>query len=218
MAYITALVLQHNNDQFINGGIAPGVLQLIPTPNSGGYVFADYWAVPVTDGVVSSWQWVVTTPDDATPPDPQAVHAVRIQSSQTRDDWYVYGISTRYQQASESAECCDSPGYDMLTDIPDFMPCQSLCANSDGNQFGVVGLPSPDTGTYTANGYYNGTALPEITGATAAALVTNLNGNGSWAAIGTWSSTVDNLTLSVVGAAVADPQEPNTLCMLVTLA
>lgn len=216
MAYITALVLQHNNDQFINGGVDPGTLQLIPTPNSGGYVSGDFWAVPVTDGVVSSWQWVVTSPDSTDKPDPQAVHAVRIQSTNTRDDWYVYGISTRYIQASESAECCDSPGYDMLINIPDFVPCQALCANSDGNQFGAFGLPAPDGGTYTANGYYNGTALPQVTGATAAALVTALNLNGSWNAIGTWSTTADSLTLLVVGGAVSDPQSPNTLCMSVT--
>lgn len=214
--YITALVLQHNNDQFINGGINPGTLQLIPTPASGGYVSGDYWAVPVSAGVVSAWQFIVTEPDSTTKPDPQAVHAVRIQSNQTRDDWYVFGISTRYIQASKSAECCESPGYDMLTNIPNFVPCQELCANSAGNQFGVLGLPSPDAGTYAANGYYNGTALPQVTAATAAALVTALNLSAPWFAIGTWAKTADNLTLTVTGAVVSDPQEPNILCAAVS--
>lgn len=216
MAYVAALVLQRNNDQFIDGGITPGVVELIPTPNSGGYVFADYWAVPVTDGVVSSWQWTPTTPGSTTKPTAQSIHAVRINSNNTRDDWYVLGTSTEYQLASKSAECCDSPAYNMPSTISNIAPCQSLCANSDGNQFGVFGLPAPDGGTYTANGFYNDVALPEVTGASAAALVTALNLNGTWAAIGTWATTEDGLTLTVTGAAVEDPQDPNVLCVLVT--
>jgi len=218
MAYITALVLQHDNDQFINGGINPGVLQLIPTPLSGGYVFADYWAVPVTDGIVSSWQYIPTTPNALTKPDPQAVHVVRINSNNVADTWWVFGNSTEYNFASRDAECCTSPGLAMPTTIANIAPCQALCANDDGNQFGAFGLPSPDGGTYVANGTYNGTALPQVTGATAAALVIALQANASWGAIGTWAKTADNLTLTVTGAAVSDPQDPNILCVVITFA
>jgi hypothetical protein len=217
MSYITALLLQRNNDQYINGGIAPGKIDLIPTPASGGYVFADYWAVPTTDGIVSGWQYIPTTPGALTKPDPQAVHAVRINSTQAPDTWWALGNSTQYNFASKDAECCTSPGLSMPTTISNIAACQPLCANSDGNQFGAFGLPSPDTGTYTANGSYNGTVLPQITGATAAALVIALQANASWGAIGTWAKTADNLTLTVTGAAVADPQDPNTLCVIVTM-
>lgn len=217
MSYISALILQHNNDQFINGGIAPGTIKLIPTPLNGGYVFGDYWAVPLTDGIVSSWQFVPCSPGDLQKPDPQAVHAVRINSTVISDTWYALGNSTEYIDASKDAECCQSPGLAMPSSIANIAACQSLCANDDGNQFGIFGLPAPDTGTYTANGYYNSVALPQVTAATPALLVTALNGNASWNAIGTWSSPDNALILEVVGAAVADPQDPNTLCVIVTL-
>lgn len=216
MAYIPALVLQYNNDQYINGGVSPGTIKLIPTASQGGYVVEDVWAVPLTDGIVSSWQWVTTSPDSTDKPSASSVHAVKINSYNTSDSWIVLGTSTFWMQASADADCCYSPSFDMPTTISDIAACQALCANDDGNQFGVFGLPSPDGGTYTANGIYNDTALPEVTGATAAALVTALNLDASWFAIGTWAKTVDNLTLTVTGAAVSDPQDPNILCVIVT--
>lgn len=210
--YIPALVLQYNNDQFINGGIAPGTIKLIPTPNSGGKVFGDYWAVPVSGGIVSAYEFIPCSPDATDKPDPQAVHAVRITG--TPDTWWCLGTSTQYIAASSDAECCVSPSADMPTSINNLAACQILCGDGDGNQFGVFGLPSPDGGTYTANGFYNDDALPEVTGSTAAALVTALNANGSWAAIGTWAKTSDNLTLTVTGSAA--PDVPNVLCVVIT--
>lgn len=214
--FIQALVLQKNNDLYLNGGISPGTIQLIPTANQGGYVFSDYWAIPVAGGIVSGLDYEPCEPGDLDKPDPQAFHVVRISSTKERDSWVILGNSTQYMDASQSAECCESPGYDMPTTDFNIFPCQELCADDDGNQFGAFGLPYPDGGTYTINGFYNGTALPQITGAAASNLVTNLNANGSWNAIGTWAKTDDNLTLTVTGAAVSDPQDPNTLCLLVT--
>lgn len=216
MSYIPALVLQYNNDQYINGGIAPGTIKLIPTAGSGGNVFGDYWAVPVTDGVVSSWQWVPTTPGSTDKPTVQSIHAVRINSFNVADNWYVLGTSTNYRNAGSDADCCLSPHSDMPTTISNIPACQALCADDDGNQFGAFGLPSPDGGTYTANGSYNDVALPQVTGATAAALVTALNLSAPWEAIGTWAKTADNLTLTVTGGAVSDPQDPNIACVIVT--
>lgn len=213
--YIPALVLQYNNDNYINGGTSPGVIKLIPTPSSGGVVFGDYWAVPVAgSGIVTAYEWVPCEPDATAKPDPQAVHAVRINSTQNADNYYCLGTSTQYIAASSDAECCVSPSADMPTTISNVIAYQTLCGNSDGNQLGVFGLPYPDGGTYTANGYYNSTALPQVTGATADDLVTALNGNGSWSAIGTWSKTADNLTLIVTGSTAPTP--PNTLGVLVT--
>lgn len=213
--YIPALVLQYNNDQYMNGGVAPGTIKLIPTPNSGGYVFSDYWAVPVTGGIIGGYEFVPCTPGATDKPDPQAVHAVRIDTTNQANTYWVLGTSTQYIAASSDAECCVSPSADMPTTIADIAPCQTLCDNSDGVAFGVFGLPSPDGGTYTANGVLNDDALPEVTAATAAALVTALNLNATWAAIGTWAKTSDNLTLTVTSASAA-PSTPDVLCVLVT--
>lgn len=224
--YIPALVIQYNNDVFINGGIDPGTIKLIPTPSSGGNVFDDYWAVPVSDNIVSGFEYVPCAPGATSKPTPQAFHVVRINSTQVADNWYVYGTSTQYIQASKDAECCASPGFSMPTDISDIAACQSLCANSDGYGFGVFGLPSPVGGgsNLRATGYYTVTAtgvtttLPGISSPTAAQLATALNGNASWALVGEWSVTSDGLTLSVVqDALLTNTQEPNVVCVLVEI-
>lgn len=226
MAYISALVIQHNNDVFINGGIDPGEIQLIPTPESGGYVFSDYWAVPVAgEGIVTSFNYEVCAPGDTTKPDAQAFHVVRINSTQSRDSWYVNGTSTNYRGASRDVECCESPAYDMPTTISDVAPCQALCANSDGYGYGVFGLPSPiGAGTLSASGFYTvaatgvTTTLPTITAATAGALATALDANGTWATVGDWTASGDGLTLEVTQDAVLDdPQAPNIVCVLVQI-
>lgn len=224
--YIPALVLQYNNDQYINGGIDPGTVKLIPTPQSGGFVFADYWAVPVSLGIVSSYEFIPCAPGDTTKPDPQAVHSVRINSTTSRDSYYVLGTSTQYIQASKDAECCVSPGYDMPTVITDIASCQALCANSDGYGFGVFGIPSPVGGgeDIVATGYYTVTAtgvtttLPSISSPNAATMANNLNVNATWAEVGQWSVTEDGLTLTVVqDALLANTQEPNVVCVLLQI-
>lgn len=227
MAYISALVIQHNNDVFVNGGIDPGEIQLIPTPESGGYVFSDYWAVPVAgEGIVTSFNYDVCAPGATVKPDPQAFHVVRINSTQSRDSWYVNGTSDNYRGASRDAECCESPAYDMPTTISDVAPCQALCANSDGYGYGVFGLPSPIGGgeQLTATGWYHVTAtgvntqLPSISAATAGALATALDGDATWATVGDWTASGDGLTLEVVqDALLADLQAPNIVCVLVQL-
>ena len=226
--YISALVLQYNNDNYINGGIDPGIIKgNIPTPSSGGYAFADYWAVPVSgEGIVSAYEWVPCTPGDVTAPDPQAVHAVRINSTQGPDTWYLYGTSTQYNQASSDAECCVSPGFDMPTVITDIAGCQLLCANGDGYGFGVFGLPSPIGGgqNLRATGYYTvaatgvTTTLPGISSPTAAQLAQALNVNATWATVGQWSATSDGLTLTVIqDALLTNTQQPNIACILVQI-
>lgn len=225
--FIPALVLQYNNDQYINGGIDPGTIKLIPTPNQGGYAYGDYWAFPVAgNGIVSSYNFIPCAPGDTDAPDSQAVHAVRINSTQNRDDFYVLGTSLQYIQASQDAECCVSPGFDMPTVIDDIAPCQALCPNADGYGFGVFGIPSPvggsqdvrATGTYTVAATGVSTTLPGETAPTAAALPGVLNGNASWAAVGEWAVSGDGLTLTVIQDAIlANTQEPNIACVLVQL-
>lgn len=227
--YIPALILQKNNDQYINRGIDAGIVGLIPSPDSGGAVFGDYWASPVDGDIVSALEYTPCAPDAATPPTPQAFHVVRInavnQNGPGADTYYVLGTSTQYIQASKDAECCESPGYALPTTKPDFAPCQSLCANSDGYGFGIWGLPSPigggnlrATGFYTVAATGTTTTLPGISSPSAAQLAVALNGNATWAAVGEWTVTSDGLTLKVIQDAVlANTQEPNIACVLVQI-
>jgi len=218
MSYITALVFQKNNDQFIGNppGIGQGRLELIPTPDSQGYVFADYWAVPLTDGIVSSWQYIPKKASDVTKPDPQAVAVVRINAYNNPDTYYVLGTSTDYMNASTDVDCCTSPARAMPTAVNPIAPCQALCADSNGNQFGAFGIPT-DTGTYLIAGYYNGVALPNLSAAAAPTIPITMNANATWKAIGTWAISGDGLTLTVTGAAVSNPDAPNVLCVSLTL-
>lgn len=214
--FIQVLVLQKNNDVYMDAGISPGTLQLVPTPESGGLVDSDYWAVPVTDGIVSSFQYIPTSPNDLVKPDPQAIHVVRISSSKTRDDWYVVGNSLQYQFASKDAECCESPAFTMPSSTPNVVPCQNICSNAAGAFIAYLGLPTLGAGqAYFPQGYLNGVAL---TGASAAgyattgALLTFLNANwlnGNLAA--TWAVSGDSLTLTNTLSG-GDDNDPDVLC------
>jgi hypothetical protein len=220
MSYIQALVVQKNNDIYLNGGISPGELQLIPTPSNGGFVFGDYWAVPVTDGIVSGFQYIPTVSNALTKPDPQAFHVVRIQTTAQKDDWYVFGNSVEYMDASRDAECCTSPGLSMPTAIGNFVPCQNICADSLGVFTATLGLPTIQGGkSYLPQGYFNGVALtaPNPVGyTTTAALLVFLNANwlnGNLAA--TWAVSADHLTLTNTLSG-GDSDAPDVLCAAVT--
>lgn len=217
--FISASVLQYNNDVYVNGGVNPGKTLLIPTPNSGGYVFSDYWATPIGEGIVSGYNYTPCEAADATKPDPQSFHVVRINSTQSRDDWYAYGTSRNYMDASDDAECCASPARDMPTDIPDAAACQSICSNSAGAFLAVLGLPTLGAGEkYFPFGTFNGVALASASGAGYAnktALLVFLNANwlnGNLA--GTWAITADGLTLTNTLSG-GDDSDPDILCAAV---
>ncbi len=203
--FIPALVIKHNNSVFLTSDLEVGVTMSIPTPGAGGVIDGDYWAVPISDyGVVTGFNFEPTTPDalqeDA--PTLQSFHVFRLISRFGNDVWYVRGTTTTdaespanagYIEASQDAECCDATPRTLPTDVPGLYPCQTACEwNADSNYFFVLGLPT-DIGTYTGNGYLNGEALPQITGATGAAIQTALN--ASWTNVGspnvaiTWTVT-----------------------------
>ncbi len=223
MAFIPALVIQDLSTVQINSATgAIGVTQNIPTPASGGFIDGDYWATPQTSfGIVGTgFKYTPCSASSTDSPDAQSFHVVRIinQNSNNPSDVYVLGTSVDYNQASEFADCCgtSSPAVVMPTsaDLPVIAPCTILCNQDDnGDYFGVFAAPTPDTGTYAANGYYNDTALPQVTGATVAALTTALNNNGSWSAIGTWTNP-SGATL-VVTQSGADGTD--VLCMVITV-
>lgn len=215
MAYIPALIIQQESSVFIDSATGVvGQTMLIPTPSSGGQVDSDYWATPVNGfGIVGTgFKYTPTTPGSLAKPHAQSFHVVRIiRDSKESTDWYALGNSTQYRNASEDVECCTSPPFIMplASSLPVFAPCSVICNQNDaGLYFEVFAAPTPDTGTYTANGYYNDVALPQITGATVAALVTALNSNGTWAAIGTWTNP-SGATLIVTQAA---GDGTNTIC------
>lgn len=216
MSYIAASVLQKNNDVYLNGGVNPGKTLLIPTPNSGGYVNSDYWATPIGEGIVSGYSYTPCEAADAVKPDPQSFHVVRIQSSQTRDDWYAYGTSRNYMDASEDAECCASPARDMPTAIPNAAACQSICSDANGVFTAVLGLPILGAGQkYFPFGTFNGVALTAASGAGYAnktALLAFLNANWTNGNLNnTWAVSSDNLTLTNTLSGGSD-SDPDVLC------
>lgn len=220
MAWIPALVIQQEGSVYIDSATGVvGQTMLIPCPSSGGQVDSDYYATPVVDfGIIGTgFKYTPTTPNDVSPPTPQSFHVVRIIKNDQSTDWYALGNSTQYSNASEDVECCTSPPAIMplASTLPVFAGCQTLCNTNDaGLYIGVFAAPTPDTGTYSAKGYYNDVALPTVTGATVAALVTALNSNGSWNAIGTWTNP-SGATL-IVTQAVGDGT--NVLCASFTVA
>jgi hypothetical protein len=202
MAYIPALIVQYDNDVYLNEDGTIGQTMLIPTPSSGGVVDDDYWAVPVSLGVVTGFNYQSTTAGSTTQPEGsngQAFHVVRIVSKNVPDDWYALGTSTDYINASQEAECCseDSPPDVMPTTQPVLAPCQVLCdTNTGGLYIGVWGIPTPDLATYHVRGFIDGVAAPQVNSATAAGLAGALNGSGPWAAVGTWSVSGTTLTVT----------------------
>ena len=194
--YIPALVIKRNNDVYLTPDLEVGVMMSIPTPGAGGSIDGDYWAVPISDyGVVTGFNFVPTTSDAPASEAPtlQSFHVFRLvnQTPLTDQVWWVRGTTSfdsaspgndGYIQVSQQAECCADDQSSLPTDVPGLYPCQVACEfDANGAYFVILGLPT-DEGTYTANGYINGEALPQITGATGAALQTALN--SSWTNVG----------------------------------
>lgn len=225
--YISALVIKHNNDVYLTPDLEVGVTMSIPTPGAGGVIDGDYWAVPISNyGVVTGFSFVPTTPDNNTEPTLQSFHVFRLTTRFGNDVWYVRGTTTfdgaspaepGYIEASADAECCDATPRLLPTTVAGLYPCQVACEfGADGNYFFILGLPT-DVGTYTGNGYLNGEALPQITGATAAAIETALN--ASWDGVGspnvviTWTVT-NGIAKGVITAGGGE----DTLCAKITSA
>lgn len=221
--FIPALVIKHNNSVFLTPDLEVGVTMPIPTPGAGGVIDGDYWAVPISDyGVVTGFNFEPTTPNDTEPPTLQSFHVFRLISRFGNDVWYVRGSTTTdgespandgYIQAAQDAECCSETPATLPTDVPLMQPCQTACEwDVDGNYFFIVALPT-DGGTYTGNAYLNGEQLPEITGATAAALRTQMasqwTNQGSPQIAITWTVLNDNTIKGVITAGDGE----DTICV-----
>lgn len=199
---ISALVIKHNNDVFENpSALSVGTIMDIPTQGAGGVLDGDFWAVPITDNVVSGFNFIPCAPTDTDAPTAQSFHVFRLTNRFGYDSWYVRGKTTGtdngspatygYIEAAADAECCSATPRVLPTDVPVIAPCQTMCEfDSNGKYFAIFSLPAL-TGNlrYYPYGYYNdalGDAATATGYATADLLLSFLN-SGSWGAIGTWT-------------------------------
>ena len=210
---ISALVIKHNNDVFENtGSLTVGTIMDIPTQGAGGVLDGDFWAVPITDNVVSGFNFIPCAPTDTDAPTAQSFHVFRLTSRFGYDSWYVRGKTTGtdngspvtygYIEAAADAECCSATPRVLPIDVPVIAACQTMCEfDADGKYFGVFPLPTL-TGNlrYYPYGYFNdvlGTAATALGYATPDLLLSFLN-SGTWGAIGTWTFTDAGKTIAKV--------------------
>lgn len=191
MAYINAVALQKNYSVYINDDYTVGLaITDLPTPASGATIDSDYWAVPVTDGVVSGFNYTATTAANTDAPDAQAFHVVRISMKigGGSDFWYIIGTSSEYSSDANAADCCatDSP-VELPSGLPTVLPCQVICQqDGNGNYIGILGTPSlPEGEEYEGLGIFNGSDLTTIFASTLDNLVTQANLH--WGSAGTWT-------------------------------
>lgn len=204
-SFISALVIKHNLDVYMNtDSLTAGVTMPIPSIGAGGVPDGDFWAEPITDGVVSGFNFIPVDANNInTAPTSQSFRVFRLVNRFGNDSWYVVGTTTQatagspaacgYIQASNDAECCavspcHLPG---ASAIPVFAPCQTMCEwDTNSLYFAEFGLPVL-TGNlrYYPYGYFNGVLLTAgvSTGyITKTSLLAFLN-SGTWGAIGTWT-------------------------------
>lgn len=164
--YISGLVIKHGNETFLDTNLVDfGLIMSIPTPGAGGQIDGDYWAVPITEGVVSGFDYVPKAPNAAIPPTPQSFAVFRLITNPgtANDKWWVRGTTLQYIASAAAAECCDTP-IPLPTDTPELAPTQLLCErNGAGQTFAVFGIPTPPSGgRYYAYAYFNNVALTDL--------------------------------------------------------
>lgn len=209
--YIPVVVIQYNNQvYFCDGGIYYGSLQQVPCPASNQVKYdGDFWAVPVVNfDLVSGFTFVPRSLNSTSPPTVQSFETFRLieVNGDGANYWYVLGTSADW--TASCAVCCSDAAIPMPTDLPILAPEQVMCILPVVNgvqgtkYFSVWGLPTLPGGAfgYVPVGYYNNVKLPAgTTGgyATTTELLAFLNGNAEWSAIGTWTVSSDNITLTV---------------------
>lgn len=203
-SFISAKVIKHNNHTFIDEDGVVGSIMPIPTPQGGGVLDGDYWAVPITDhGVFTSFNYYIASPTDDTPPSLDSFHVFRMYRAKAdgRDSWYVVGRTTYpglgspaengYVQASSDAECCAVSPRQLPTTVPFIAGCQLMCTwDANSKYFAIYGAPTLiGNQRYYPNGYVNGVKITGQTAtgyATTGTLLTFLN-SGITGALGTWT-------------------------------
>lgn len=214
--FIPALVIKHNNEVFMNTDtLTAGVTMSIPTPGAGGVIDGDYWAEPITDNVVSGFNFIPCAPTDTDAPTSQSFHVFRLISRFGNDSWYVRGKTTGtdngspatygYIQVAQDAECCSDTPRLLPTDTPFIAPCQTMCEfDADGKYFAIFALPILTSNyRYYPAATFNGVQLTAGTStgyATKSDLLTFLTTN--WSSVGTWAyADTDQTILKVTQTA-----------------
>lgn len=203
-SFISALVIKHNLDVYMNtDSLTAGVTMPIPTIGAGGVPDGDFWAEPITDNVVSGFNFIpVDSTNINTAPTSQSFRVFRLVNRFGNDSWYVRGTTTQadggspascgYIQASNDAECCAADPCTLPTDIPVMAPCQTMCEwDANSLYFAEFALPVLTLNyRYYPYGYFNGTLLTAGTATgyvSKTSLLAFLN-SGAWGAIGTWTA------------------------------
>lgn len=205
-----------------------GVQMEIPCPDnaSGGQIDGDFYAVPVNEGIFDGFNFKAYNPADPTalPPTPSSFPVVKISNRYSNDDWYVLGTSVQY--VASCAACCGTTPVPMpgMVAIPLQPGCQVMCQWNDGTlqqYFAAIGLPGLILNKrYYPYGNFNNIALPlanSVGYVSTATLLTFLNTattttvspttglttytGGGWGIVGTWTASVDGLTLTVTQTA-----------------
>jgi len=206
---ITALVLEKNDNVFINSEVSVGAIMQVPTPDGGAFVDGDYWAVPINFGVYGGWNLIpynLSNPAENTAPTIDSYAVTRISKNPLpsgTSDWYVIlGTSTAYITASNGGTALATV-WPSRSHTEDLLPvCQVMDqVDANGNYFATLGIPSKDLDPTTIETYFpfgslNGVELTAATAngySTTAALLSFLN--TSWSSVGTWTKTSDDLTL-----------------------
>ncbi len=203
---ITALVLDKQDIQYVNNEQSVGSIQSVPTPDGGAVVDGDVWAIPVNDGVYAGWQFLPYNPSNAeenTAPDAFSVRCTKLSSSVSSDWWIVLGTSAAYVVAAAGGTALPIV-WPSLIHTSDLLPVCQTIANQDqaGNYVASIGLPTIAGGTtyypfgwLTRNGVTTALTTASSSGySTSAALLSFLN-SGTWANVGTWTKTSDDLTV-----------------------
>ena len=209
MAFTQALVIQQDSVLYINSDGSYGFVTAIPTTASGARIDTDYWASPVNQqGIVGKGlKFTSCSLLDTNKPDPQSFRVVRIISDRQSTDWYLLGTSLQFIATCYDVEIGRSATPVLMpTAIVNIIPSQVIRSQAKATGLYTAYLAASNQlagQRYYASGYFNGVALPALSGAgyaTMAALINDMN--TLWSVVGTWSYyTVDSLSVFATQAA-----------------
>lgn len=200
MSYITGLALVKNDVQFLNTGLSVGSIEQIITPDLGGRIDGDYWAIPVNYGVYAGWRFQPYNPSNPLENVAPlfAVAVTKVSAINTSDWWYILGTSTQFVTAANGGTALPIVWPQVSHTVPELPVCTVIDGlNASNNNTLTIGVPTLAFGqNYFPFGFLNGVALAAATSggyADLTALLVFLN--ASWSSVGTWTKTADNLTL-----------------------
>lgn len=162
--FVTGKVVRRNRTNFLDTDLVNyGVMMPLPTPGAGGDpTDGDYWAKPITDhGVVDGFDFIPYNPNEDAP-SAQSFRVFRLivqPGRANQNSWYVVGTVAEYIAAAATAETSGGGVTLPTTDVPPIAPEFHVCAGDTA----TFAVPSGDT--VSAYGYFNGAALPDLSGA-----------------------------------------------------